>query len=317
MSQRRGYVSGLAAYLIWGFFPLYFHELLPSTAVEILANRVIWSLVFVVVITTFIRRWRHVGALVRSSGKLAGIALAGFVVAINWFVYIYGVNSGHVVETSLGYFINPLISVMFGVFVFRERLRSVQWAALAIGALAVAIIAYDYGRLPWIALTLATSFATYGLIKKRLGLPPTDGLLLESSALVVPAIAYMVWLSASGRSTFTSVSASHTILLVFAGALTAIPLLLFADSANRLPMTSLGVLQYAAPILQFAIGVFLLDEPMPTSLLVGFGLVWIALAVFTWDALQHARKGRASMMVAQEPAAELGAPEPILTRAAD
>jgi chloramphenicol-sensitive protein RarD len=317
MNQRRGYLSGLAAYVIWGFFPLYFHHLLPASAVEILSHRVIWSLVFVALITTVIRRWRNVAALTRERAKLGGIALAGLVVAVNWFVYIYGVNSGHVVETSLGYFINPLISVLFGVVVFRERLRGVQWLAIAIGSLAVVVIAYDYGRLPWIALTLAISFATYGLIKKRVGAPPTDGLLLESSVLVIPAMAYVIWLAAAGKSTFTSVSAAHTVLLVLAGALTAIPLLLFADSANRIPMTSLGVLQYTAPILQFLTGVYFMHEPMPGSLLIGFGLVWLAIIVFTWDAIRHARKGRVTLIVTEEPAAELGAPEPILTSPTD
>jgi chloramphenicol-sensitive protein RarD len=307
MSERRGYLAGLAAYVIWGFFPLYFRELLPSSPGEILAHRMIWSLVCVAILTTFLRRWRRVAALRHKPVKLAGIALAGFVVALNWFIYIYGVNTGHVVETSLGYFITPLISVLFGVLVFRERLRGVQWIAIGIGTLAVFVIAVDYGRLPWIALVLAVSFATYGLIKKRLGVPPIDGLLLETSALLLPALAYVIWLTVDGRTTFGSVSAAHTALLILAGAITALPLLLFADSANRLPMTNLGVLQYTAPILQFFTGVYLLREPMPVSLLIGFSLVWVALIVFTWDAIRDARRSRQARGAREPAAARAGA----------
>jgi chloramphenicol-sensitive protein RarD len=287
MDSRRGFISGFTAYAIWGFFPLYFHFLLPAGAGEILAHRVIWSVVTVAIITTVLRRWRSIVALRHRPAKLAGLALAAALIGVNWFVYIYGVNSHHVIETSLGYFITPLITVLFGVVVFKERLRRPQWIAVGISAVAVAIIAYDYGRLPWIALTLALSFGSYGMVKKRLGLPPTDGLLLESSALAAPALAYVLWLGHSGNSTFTSVSASHTLLLVAAGAVTAIPLLLFADAANRIPLTTIGILQYIAPILQLGCGLLWLDESMPPAELAGFCLVWLALGVFTWDALRR------------------------------
>jgi chloramphenicol-sensitive protein RarD len=193
------------------------------------------------------------------------------------------------------------------VLIFRERLRAVQWSAIGIGVVAVAVITYDYGHLPWIALTLAASFGSYGLVKKRLGLPPTDGLFVESSVLALPALGYLFWLSAAGKSTFTAHGAGHTALLVAAGALTAIPLLLFADAANRIPMTGLGILQYVAPVLQLASGVFLLGEPMPGALLIGFALVWVALAIFTWDALHTARRTRiaAASVVAADPVAAL------------
>jgi chloramphenicol-sensitive protein RarD len=297
MDSRRGYLSGIAAYALWGFFPLYFHFLLPAGAGEILAHRVVWSVVTVAIITTALRRWRHIAALRHAPRKLAGIALAAVLIGVNWYVYIYGVNSHHVIETSLGYFITPLISVLFGVVVFQERLRGTQWLAIGIGATAVAIIAYDYGRLPWIALTLAISFGSYGMVKKRLGLPPTDGLLLESSALALPALAYLIRLGASGKSTFVGVSGTHTLLLVAAGAVTAIPLLLFADSANRIPLTAIGILQYTAPILQLSCGLLWLDESMPTAELAGFCLVWIALGVFTWDAIRAS--GRSKVVVEQ------------------
>lgn len=306
MEQRRGYLSGLAAYVMWGFFPIYFHLLLPAGAVEILAHRVVWSVVCVAAITTGMRRWRSVAALRHRPAVLAGVCLAAVLVAINWFVYIYGVNSDQVIETSLGYFINPLISVLFGVLIFKERLRPAQWTAIGLGAAAVAVIAVDYGRLPWIALTLAVSFGSYGLVKKRLALPPTDGLLVESSVLALPALAFLGTLTARGESTFASVSTGHTLLLIAAGIITAVPLLLFADAANRIPMTGLGILQYAAPILQLACGVFLFDEPMPRAEFVGFCLVWVALIVFTWDALRVAGRNRSAAA-----SGEVAAPEAV------
>jgi chloramphenicol-sensitive protein RarD len=300
MDLRRGYVSAFAAYVLWGFFPIYFHHLLPAGPLEILANRVIWSVVTVAIIITILGRWRSIAKLRHHPRKLAGLGLAAVLIGVNWFVYIYGVNSNQVIETSLGYFINPLVSVLFGVAVFKERLRAPQWAAIGIGGVAVAVIAVDYGRLPWIALTLAVSFGSYGLVKKSLGLPPTDGLFLESAALAAPALIYLGFLTGSGKSTFTSVSTLHTILLISAGLATAVPLLLFADAANRIPLTGLGIVQYTAPILQLGCGVLLFHEPMPTAELIGFILVWIALALFTWDALANARRSRAEAIA--EPA---------------
>jgi chloramphenicol-sensitive protein RarD len=305
MDQRRGYVSGLVAYVIWGFFPIYFHHLLPSGAGEILAHRVIWSVVCVALITTALRRWRGIAQLRHRPRTLAGIALAAMLIGINWFVYIYGVNTNRVIETSLGYFITPLLTVVFGVAIFKERLRAAQWIAIGLGAVAVVVIAADYGRLPWIALTLAGSFASYGLVKKRIGLPPTDGLLLESATLTLPALAYLIVLTTQGHSTFTSVSTWHTVLLVAAGVVTAVPLLLFAEAANRIPLTGLGILQYAAPILQLATGVFLFHEGMPVAELIGFVLVWIALIIFTGDAIRNARRAVPTERDVVEPEAVL------------
>ncbi len=287
---RRGYGYALGAYLCWGFFPIYFKALRPAGPVEILAHRVIWSSLFVAILLTLGRRWRSVTALVRQRRTFGGICLAAALIAVNWGVYIYGVNSGHVVETSLGYFINPLISVLFGLVVFGERLRAVQWVALGIGGIAVAVLTVDYGRLPWIALTLAVSFGSYGLIKKRLGVPPADGLFVESTVLALPAVGYLLWLTAQGRSTFIQLPPGHATLLAVSGVLTAIPLLMFAGAANRIPLTSIGVLQYVTPILQLLCGVVLYREPMPPARLLGFGLVWLALVVFTWDALRQGRR---------------------------
>jgi chloramphenicol-sensitive protein RarD len=287
---RRGYAYALGAYLCWGFFPIYFKALRPAGSVEILAHRVFWSSVFVALLLTLARRWRGVVGLVRQPHKLAGISVAAALIGVNWGVYIYGVNSGHVVQTSLGYFITPLVSVLFGLLVFGERLRRPQWVALGIGTVAVVVLTVDYGQLPWIALTLAVSFGSYGLVKKRLGVPPADGLFVESTVIALPAIAYLAWLTERGQSTFVQLSVMHAVLLAFSGVLTAIPLLMFAGAANRIPLTSIGVLQYLTPVLQLLCGVLLYHEPMPAARLLGFGLVWLALVVFTWDALRHARR---------------------------
>ncbi|SCL17243.1 chloramphenicol-sensitive protein RarD [Micromonospora rhizosphaerae] len=290
---RLGYLYGLGAYLLWGFFPLYFKLLRPAGPAEILAHRIVWSVAFVALLLAAARNIGFLRTLLRRPRALAGIVAAAAVIAVNWGTYIYGVNSDRVVETALGYFINPLVSVLLGVLVLRERLRPAQWAALGVGALAVAVLTVDYGRLPYLALTLAFSFAGYGLVKKRLGLPAAEGLFVESAVLALPALAYLGWLVWRGESTFGHVSAGHTVLLVLAGAATAIPLLLFAGAANRLPLSALGMLQYLAPILQLGCGVLIFHEPMPPARLAGFALVWLALIVFTADAVRHARRTRA------------------------
>ncbi|MFG1954194.1 EamA family transporter RarD [Micromonospora sp. NPDC048830] len=289
---RLGYLYGLGAYLLWGFFPLYFKLLRPAGALEILAHRVVWSLAFVALLLAALRNVGFLRALARRPRALLGISAAAALIAVNWATYIYGVNSGRVVETALGYFINPLVSVLLGVGVLRERLRPAQWLALGVGGAAVAVLTVDYGRLPWLALTLAVTFAAYGLVKKRLALPAAEGLFVESAVLALPALGYLGWLAAADDATFGHVSAGHTVLLVLAGAVTAIPLLLFAGAANRLPLTALGMLQYLTPVLQFACGVLIFHEPMPPARLAGFALVWAALLVFTADALAHTRRTR-------------------------
>jgi chloramphenicol-sensitive protein RarD len=300
---RLGYLYGFGAYLLWGFFPLYIRLLRPTGAVEILAHRVIWSAAFVALLLTAARNWRFLRSLARRPRVLGGIAFAAALIGVNWGAYIYGVNSERVVETSLGYFITPLVTVLLGVVALRERLRAMQWAAVAIGAGAVVVLTADYGRPPYIALILAASFGSYGLVKKRLGLPAAQGLLVESGVLTLPALAYLTWLTAHGDARFGD--AGHTTLLVLAGAVTAVPLLLFAGAANRVPLIGLGILQYIAPILQLAIGVLIFHEPMPAARLAGFALVWAALVVFTADGIRSSR-GRlrtAAQAATAEPAA--------------
>ncbi|WP_430781041.1 EamA family transporter RarD [Actinoplanes sp. G11-F43] len=299
--ERRGYVYGLTAYTLWGFFPIYFKLLQPSPPLEILAHRVLWSVVFVALLLAVMRNWRFLGRLLRTPRKLAGIALAAMLIGVNWGTYIYGVNSSRVLEAALGYFITPLVVVLLGVTVLGERLRALQWAAVGVGALAVAILTIDYGRLPYIALTLAASFGCYGLIKKRMSLPPAEGLFVESAVLALPALGFLTWLNLSHGAEFGHVSVTHTILMVLSGVATAVPLLLFAGAANRVPLIGLGILQYVAPILQLAVGLLVYHEPMPPARLAGFGLVWVALIVFTVDGIRAARRRAAAAVSAAEP----------------
>jgi chloramphenicol-sensitive protein RarD len=289
---RRGYLFGLGAYVLWGFFPLYIKVLRPAGPVEILAHRIIWSVAFVAFVLAALRNWAFLRTLRRRPRALGGVTLAAALIGVNWGTYIYGVNTDRVVETALGYFINPLVSVLLGVAVLRERLRAAQWLAIAIGGLAVAVLTVDYGRLPFIALTLAVTFGSYGLVKKQLALPAAEGLFVESAVLATPALAYLAWLTARSASTFGHVSIGHTLLLVLAGVATAVPLLLFAGAANRIPLSALGILQYTAPILQLGCGVLIFREPMPPARLAGFALVWLALIVFTVDGLRNARDRR-------------------------
>jgi chloramphenicol-sensitive protein RarD len=290
--ERRGYVYGVIAYAIWGFFPIYFKLLRPSPPLEILAQRIIWSGIFVSLLLLVMRNWRFLGRVVRDRRLLGGISLAAVLIGVNWGTYIIGVNSSRVVETALGYFITPLVVVLLGVTVQRERLRAWQWTAVAVGAVAVAVLTVDYGHLPYIALLLAASFGSYSLIKKRLSLPPAEGLFIESAVLALPALAYLTWLNATGGAEFGHVSAVHTTLLILSGLFTAVPLLLFAAAANRVPLVGLGILQYVAPILQLACGVLIFHEPMPAARLAGFALVWVALIIFTVDGLRGARRAR-------------------------
>jgi chloramphenicol-sensitive protein RarD len=281
---------GLTAYFIWGLFPLYWPLLEPAGAVEILANRIVWSLAVVLLLLLAARRWSWIRPLLRDRRRLGLLVLAGFVIAVNWGIYIYGVNSGHVVETSLGYFINPLLTVALGVLVLGERLRLVQWLAVGLGAVAVVVLTVDYGRLPWIALLLAASFGTYGLVKKTVGMGPVESLTVETSALFVPAVVFLLVLQASGRNTFATHGAGHAALLAATGIITAVPLLAFGGSANRVPLTWLGIMQYLTPAMQFVLGILVFHEAMPPSRWIGFGLVWLGLLVITFDSIWAASR---------------------------
>ncbi len=289
---RRGTAYGAAAYLLWGLFPLYWPLLEPAGALEILAHRVVWSLVVVLVILAAQRRWRWVANLDRRA--LILLAVAAVLIAINWFTYIYGVNSGQVVETALGYFITPLMSVLLGVAVLGERLRGLQWVAVVLGTVAVVVLTVDYARVPVIAFTLALSFGIYGLIKKHVGdrVGSVQSLTVETFILLLPAIGWLLVLESRNTGEFGDSGVGHALLLVSSGIVTAIPLLLFGAAARRVPLTVIGMLQYLAPVLQFLTGVLLYDEPMPPVRLLGFALVWLALGVLTFDAVAQVRRNQ-------------------------
>ena len=288
--RRIGLLNGFAAYGMWGLVPLFWPLLKPAGAVEILAHRMVWSLAFVVAALAVVRRWAWIGELVRQPRKLALITVAAAVITVNWGVYIWSVNSGHVVEASLGYFINPLVTVLMGVLVLGERLRRLQWIAMGIAFVAVAVLTIDYGRPPWVALLLAFSFGTYGLLKKQAGVGAVESITLETIVLAPVAAAYIAWLVATGHSSFGNHGTGHALLLTTTGVITAVPLMLFGAAAIRVSMVSLGLLQYLAPTIQFALGLLVFHEAMPASRWIGFGLVWVALVIFTVEALNHRRR---------------------------
>jgi chloramphenicol-sensitive protein RarD len=289
-STRRGVLYAAAAYLLWGLFPLYWPLLEPSTSFEVLAHRILWSLVVVAVLLAVTRRTALLREVVRDRRRLARIAVAAVVLSVNWITYIYGVTSDQVVETSLGYFINPIVTVLLGVVVLGERLRPAQWTALGAAFVAVLVLTVENGSPPWIALVLAFSFGAYGLLKKQAGTGAVEGLAIETAVLFPVAAAYVAFLGVSGAGTFGSEGAGHAGLLAVSGLVTAVPLLLFGGAASRVPLSTLGVLQYLAPTMQFALGVTFFDEPLPLVRLIGFVLVWLALVLFTTDLVRHHRR---------------------------
>jgi len=297
--NRRGIAYGVSAYLLWGLFPLYWPLLEPASPAEILAHRIVWSLVFVVVVLAVTRQWAWIRPLLRDRTSLVRLTVAAVLIAGNWVLYIWGVNNEHVVETSLGYFINPIVTVMIGVLVLHERLRPVQWAAIGLGVVAVVVLTVDYGRPPWIALGLAFSFASYGLLKKQVGarVGAVQSLAIETAFLFLPAAGFLVVLAAQGEGQLGPSGLGHGLLLASAGVVTAIPLLFFAAAASRVPLSTLGLLQYLTPVLQLLTGVLLYNEPMPASRLVGFALVWAALLVLSVDGLRHHRRTRRDAVV--------------------
>ncbi|MYW17636.1 EamA family transporter RarD [Streptomyces sp. SID486] len=288
--HRIGLLNGFAAYGMWGLVPLFWPLLKPAGALEILAHRMAWSLVFVAVALLFVRRWAWAGELLRQPRRLGLVAVAAGVITVNWGLYIWSVNAGHVVEASLGYFINPLVTIAMGVLLLKERLRPVQWVAVAVGAAAVVVLTVGYGRPPWISLCLAFSFATYGLVKKKVRLGGVESLAAETAIQFVPALGYLLWLIAHGDASFVNDGPAHSALLASTGIVTALPLVCFGAAAIRVPLSTLGLLQYLAPIFQFLIGILYFHEAMPPERWAGFALVWLALLLLTGDALRSARR---------------------------
>ncbi|NUL10084.1 EamA family transporter RarD [Streptomyces lunaelactis] len=306
--QRAGLLYGIGAYGMWGLVPLFWPLLKPSGAMEILAHRMVWSLAFVGIALLVLKRWGWVRELLRQPRKLGLIAVAATVITVNWGVYIWAVNSGHVVEASLGYFINPLVTIAMGVLLLKERLRPMQWAAVGTGFAAVLVLAIGYGQPPWISLTLAFSFATYGLVKKKVNIGGLESLAAETAIQFLPALGFLLWLGADGSATFGAHGAGHAALLAATGVVTAVPLVCFGAAAIRVPLSTLGLLQYLAPVFQFLLGVAYFHESMPPERWAGFALVWLALTCLTWDALRTARrtKAEAESLAAQPEARQAG-----------
>ncbi len=298
MNERQGLLYGLGAYCLWGLFPLYWPLLEPAGAGEILAHRCLWSLVVVLGVLAYLHRLRSVPRLLADRRRGPLLALAAVLVAANWGTYIYGVNTERVVETALGYFITPLITVLLGVVVLGERLSRTQAAAVGLAATAVLVLTVGYGHPPYIALVLAVTFSSYGLIKKKVGVGALESLGVETAVLVVPAALFVATLGSSG--TFTDDAPGHGLLLAGSGVVTAVPLLLFGAAATRIPLTTLGLLQYLTPTVQFLLGVLLRHEPLPPERLVGFLLVWVALIVFTAGSLTERRRAAATPAPAVE-----------------
>lgn len=280
----------MAAYGLWGAFPLYWPLLEPAGAIEILAHRVLWSAVTMLGIVVLLRRTRQFLSCLRDRRTRILLGLAALVITVNWATYIWGVNNERVVETSLGYFINPLVTVLMGVVILGERLRRLQWVALAIAFGAVLVLTLDYGRLPWVALVLAFSFGSYGLAKKTANVGAVESLTVETLFIAPLAASYVGWLAWQGTAEFGANGPGHALLLSTTGIVTAIPLICFGAAAIRVSMVSLGLLQYLAPVLQFALGVLWYHEDMPTGRWIGFGLVWVALVIFTVEAVNHRRR---------------------------
>ncbi|SEB39213.1 chloramphenicol-sensitive protein RarD [Paramicrobacterium humi] len=287
-----GYAA--SAYILWGALPLYFVALLPTGPFEVVALRILFSLVFCAILLTVMRGWRAFLGLFRSGRVMLAMAIAAALIFVNWQTYVIGTLSGHVVEASLGYFINPIVTVFLGVVFLHERLRGLQWVAVGISILAVIVLWVAYGNLPVIALVLAFSFGLYGLMKNRVGtrVDAVSGLTLETLFLAPVAAVELVWVGMTTGIVFGTAGATNVVLLIGSGVITAVPLLLFASAARRLPLVYMGLFQYLAPVLQFIVGVVIMREPMPPERWVGFGLVWLALIVLTVDMVRHSRSVR-------------------------
>jgi len=286
---RRGIAYAASAYLVWGLFPLYFARLHGVPPAEVLGHRIVWSLAVVLLLLTWQRNFGWLPAALRNFRVLRSFAASATLIALNWFIYIWAVTHQRVVDASLGYFITPLANVLAGTLLLHERLRSLQWLAVGLAALGVVWLTASAGTLPWIALMLAATFSTYGLLRKTAPLGALEGLTLETLLLAPPALLGLAWATAQGGTVFMQAPAPQQALLVAAGPLTALPLLLFAAGARRIPLSVLGMLQYLGPTVQLALGLWVFGEPFGGARLVGFALIWTACAAFTWDALRGPR----------------------------
>ena len=286
--QKLGLIYGVSAYVLWGMFPLYWPLLEPANPLEIVSHRAVWTLIFCLIVLMITHALKSTLATFRRPKVAAKLFLASILISINWLIYIWATNNGHVVEASLGYYINPLIIIAFGVVLLKEKMRRLQWVAVSIASVGVIVLTVDYGRLPWVALGLALSWGTYGLVKKQLGLGALEGLAIETMIAFIPYCGYLIFIGSKGEGQFGN-GAGLTILLISAGAVTAIPLLLFNGSTTRLPYSTIGLMQYITPTIQFSIGVWVNNEAMPTARWVGFIFIWLALITLATDLLKSGR----------------------------
>ncbi len=283
-----GLLFGVSAYVFWGLFPLYWPLLKPANPLEIVSHRAVWTLVFCLIVLFFLRQLKTTFAILKNPKKFAGLLATTILISINWLTYIWATNNGHVVEAALGYYINPIIIIAFGVLLLKEKMRPLQWVAVSIAAVGVAILTIDYGRLPWVAISLALSWGTYGLLKKKLDLGALEGLTIETLISLLPYSFYLFYIGSQGTGQFGH-GLTLTILLICAGAMTAIPLLLFNGSTTRLPYSTIGLLQYITPTISFSIGVWINHEEMPTSRWIGFVVIWMALIALGTDLVRSSR----------------------------
>ena len=297
--MRRGLLFGISTYILWGFLPVYWKALQGIPALEILGHRTVWSFVLLAGILTIGRNWRWVRHVVRTPKTLLTFSLIAALLAVNWLTYIWAVNAGFIIETSLGYFINPLVNVLLGMLFLGERLRPWQWAAVGLAAAGVLYLTLSYGALPWIALVLAFSFGFYGLLKKTASLGTFEGLTLETAIMFVPALLYLLYQEGTGVGAFGHGQAWTTVLLIFTGVVTAVPLLLFAAAARRIPLSMVGLLQYIAPSIQFLLGMFVYQEPFSPDQLIGFALIWTALIIYTTESIARVRRESALRLALQ------------------
>ena len=277
--MNKGILYGIGAYVFWGFFPIYWKLLHHVPAIQLIGHRIIWSFLLLIVVILFTKQWTDFRATVNAK-VLRIYTIAALLIGVNWLLYVWAVNANFIVETSLGYFINPLISVLLGVIFLKERLRIAQWIPVVLAALGVAYLTYVYGRLPYIALTLAFSFGLYGLVKKISPLGSLYGLTIETGILFIPALGYLIFVQAASTAAFLNTGSTADMLMIGAGLVTTVPLLMFASAARSIPLWVVGLLQYIAPTLQFIIGVFIYKEPFSHNQLIGFGIVWTALVIF-------------------------------------
>jgi chloramphenicol-sensitive protein RarD len=292
MKNNRGVLAAVGAYVLWGILPLYWKALRSVPAIQILSHRVIWSCLFLLGLLLLRGEWARFRTALRSWRTLAIYSLAAVLLGANWLTYIWGVNAGRVVETSLGYFINPLVNVFLGMVFLQEKLRPVQWAPWGLAAAGVIYLTWAYGALPWIALVLALTFGLYGLLKKVAPLEALPGLALETAVLTLPCLGLLTWAEVNGQGALGHSGALVNLLLVLTGVVTATPLLLFGLAARRTPLSTLGIIQYLSPTCQFILGVFVFKEAFDASRLVGFSLIWVALIIFWVEgALAQHKKG--------------------------